>query len=405
MVVNKFLGYLKTYEESLLGDMRKELIGKKVVVAKDSNKSEVIRRYSEYQAMFIELNTIKNFFNNIDKEDQALFTDFIKLCDLLKHLPLNSREKAQLVIEAYRKNVNSGILSVTEFDNFFIIDANKLVTVDFKTISTEQVFKMYKEGTILDFIYVDEALQDDETKAQIDELLERKDEYCMDSMKIYDNTVRMNELLFKKDSRQTDDEIKVIEGILRHDRVSESVINDVVNYIVSKRNKLASREERERKEKEVVIRPVQEVKRTSNLVTDKEYKQLKKEIREYYDLYHRELVKDVDYNTMIDLVSKMLKIGVHKDEIKKFISIVKDTLTYSENSITRFVSEFDRLNYYYDEYDLENILDYINEIFICSNEDYEFWKEEVRVELSRLLKQIEHKYDYELVVAKKRLSI
>lgn len=405
MVVNKFLGYLKTYEESLLGDMRKELIGKKVVVAKDSNKSEVIRRYSEYQAMFIELNTIKNFFNNIDKEDQALFTDFIKLCDLLEHLPLNSREKAQLVIEAYRKNVNSGILSVTEFDNFFIIDANKLVTVDFKTISTEQVFKMYKEGTILDFIYLDEALQDEETKAQIDELLERKDEYCMDSMKIYDNTVRMNELLFKKDSRQTDDEIKVIEGILRHDRVSESVINDVVNYIVYKRKKLVAREERERKEKEVVIRPVQEVKRSSNLVTDKEYKQLKKEIREYYDLYHMELVKDVDYNTMIDLVSKMLKIGVHKDEIKKFISIVKDTLTYSENSITRFVSEFDRLNYYYDEYDLENILDYINEIFICSNEDYEFWKEEVRAELSRLLKQIEHKYDYELDVAKKRLSI
>lgn len=405
MVVNKFLSYLKAYEESLLSDMRKELIGKKVVVAKDSNKSDVMRRYSEYQAMFIELKTIKNFFNNIDKEDQALFTDFIKLCEVLEHLSLNSRERAQLVIEAYKKNVNSGILSVTEFDNFFIIDANKLVTVDFKTISTEQVFKMYKEGTILDFIYLDEALQDDETKAQIDELLERKDEYCMDSMKIYDNTVRMNELLFQKDSRQTDDEIKVIEGILRHDRVSESVISDVINYIVNKRNKLASREERERKEKEVVIRPVQEVKRTSNLVTDKEYKQLKKEIREYYDLYHMELVKDVDYDTMIDLVSKMLRIGVHKDEIKRFISIVKDTLTYSENSITRFVSEFDRLNYYYDEYDLENILDYINEIFICSNEDYEFWKEEVRTELSRLLKQIEHKYDYELDVAKKRLTI
>ena len=53
------LGFVNIYkyEESILSDMRKELIGKKVVVAKDSNKSDVMRRYSEYQAMFLELNT------------------------------------------------------------------------------------------------------------------------------------------------------------------------------------------------------------------------------------------------------------------------------------------------------------------------------------------------------------
>ena len=118
-----------------------------------------------------------------------------------------------------------------------------------------------------------------------------------------------------------------------------------------------------------------------------------------------EIVSEIDYETMIRLTSLMLRIGINKDEIKRFISKVKDTFVVSDNAITNFVHEYDRLNYYFEDYDLKNILEYLEEIFICSNEDYLFWKDEIEKELDKLLSRIAYKYDYELEVAKKRLSI
>lgn len=370
------------------------------------SNNDVMRRYAEYQADLIEIRTIKNFFNTIDENNKALFTDYIKLSAILEVLPLNAKERATIIIEAFKKNIRSGILEVEDFENSFIIDANKLVVCKFKTLTSEEVFNMYKSGTIIDFIYQDEDKVTPEVKAQIDELIARRDEYCMDTMKIYDDTLRLRELLIEKDGLQTDDEIALVGKIMKSERVSESIVDDVTTFLTNKRNKNLARIEKERKEQESIERPrVVEAPKPSNLVTEKEYRSIKKEIRNYYDLYHMEILQDINYETMIRLVSLMIRIGVHKDEIKRFISKVKDSLTYSDNSIVRFVSEYDRLNYYYDNYDLESILEYLQEIFICTDEDYEFWKDEIGRELHKLLKPIESKYDYEIDVAKKRLSI
>lgn len=405
-MIKKFLGLLDSYENSLLDDLRKDIIGKKVPVNKDMANSDVMRRYAEYQADLIDIRTIKNFFNTIDENNKALFTDYIKLSAILEVLPLNARERATIIIEAFKKNIRSGILEVKDFKTSFIIDANKLVLCKFKTLTSEQVFNMYKSGTIIDFIYQDEDYVTPEVKAQIDELIVRKDEYCMDSMKIYDDTIRLRELLIEKEGLQTDDEIALIGKIMKSERVSESIANDVISFLTNKRNKTKMRLEREEREKELLTKPVKVVEtRQSTFVTDKEYKAIKKEIKQYYDLYHMEILQDIDYETMIRLTSLMIRIGVHKDEIKRFINKVKETFIVSDNSITTFVHEYDRLNYYYEEEDLKDILEYLEEIFICSDEDYEFWKDEIRKELNRLLSSIDEKFDYEIDVAKKRLSI
>lgn len=405
-MIQKFLGLLDNYENSLLSDLRKNLIGKKVPISKDMANNDVMRRYAEYQADLIEIRTIKNFFNTIEDNNKALFTDYIKLSAILEVLPLSARERATIVIEAFKKNIRSGILEVEDFETSFIIDANKLVVCKFKTLTSEQVFNMYKNGTIIDFIYQDEDQVTPEVKAQIDELIARRDEYCMDTMKIYDDTLRLRELLIEKDGLQTDDEIALVGKIMKSERVSDSIVDDVIAFLTNKRNKNLARIEKEEKDKEVLAKPVKVVEiKQSNLVTDKEYKAIKKEIKQYYDLYHMEILQDIDYETMIRLTSLMIRIGVHKDEIKRFISKVKDTLIVSDNSITTFVHEYDRLNYYYEEEDLKDILEYLEEIFICSDEDYEFWKDEIRKELNRLLSNIDSKYDYEIDVAKKRLSI
>ena len=371
-----------------------------------NNDNDVLMRYAEYQVDFIEINTIREFFKRINEsDDKALLTDFIKFSEILEELPMTPKERAQIIIEAFKKNTRSGILSVDDFSTSFVIDANKIVTVKFKTISDDQIFKMFKSGTILDFIYQDEENITPEVRAQIDELIDRKDEYCLDTIKIYDDTLRLYELLIEKDGKQTDDEIALVGKIMLSNRLSQNNVDDVIKYLTNKRNKQLEKQAKREASEFVVVKPkVEEVKK-SNLVTEKEYRQIKKEIRQYYDLYHMEIVSEIDYETMIRLTSLMLRIGINKDEIKRFISKVKDTFVVSDNAITNFVHEYDRLNYYFEDYDLKNILEYLEEIFICSDEDYLFWKDEIEKELDKLLSRIAYKYDYELEVAKKRLSI
>lgn len=371
-----------------------------------NNDNDVLMRYAEYQVDFIEINTIREFFKRINEsDDKALLTDFIKFSETLEELPMTPKERAQIIIEAFKKNTRSGILSVDDFSTSFVIDANKIVTVKFKTISDDQIFKMFKSGTILDFIYQDEENITPEVRAQIDELIDRKDEYCLDTIKIYDDTLRLYELLIEKDGKQTDDEIALVGKIMLSNRLSQNNVDDVIKYLTNKRNKQLEKQAKKEASEFVVVKPkVEEVKK-SNLVTEKEYRQIKKEIRQYYDLYHMEIVSEIDYETMIRLTSLMLRIGINKDEIKRFISKVKDTFVVSDNAITNFVHEYDRLNYYFEDYDLKNILEYLEEIFICSDEDYLFWKDEIEKELDKLLSRIAYKYDYELEVAKKRLSI
>jgi hypothetical protein len=408
MLIQKFLNLLGIYEQKLLEQMKKDLIGKKVVMSKDgkTNDNDVLMRYAEYQVDFIEINTIREFFKRINEsDDKALLTDFIKFSEILEELPMTPKERAQIIIEAFKKNTRSGILSVDDFSTSFVIDANKIVTVKFKTISDDQIFKMFKSGTILDFIYQDEENITPEVRAQIDELIDRKDEYCLDTIKIYDDTLRLYELLIEKDGKQTDAEIALVGKIMLSNRLSQNNVDDVIKYLTNKRNKQLEKQAKKEASEFVVVKPkVEEVKK-SNLVTEKEYRQIKKEIRQYYDLYHMEIVSEIDYETMIRLTSLMLRIGINKDEIKRFISKVKDTFVVSDNAITNFVHEYDRLNYYFEDYDLKNILEYLEEIFICSDEDYLFWKDEIEKELDKLLSRIAYKYDYELEVAKKRLSI
>ena len=99
----------------------------------------------------------------------------------------------------------------------------------------------------------------------------------------------------------------------------------------------------------------------------------------------------------------MFRIDIHKDEIYTFIRKVKENILLTGNPVSIFVSEYDRLRFYYTDEELSDINDYLKEIFICDNDDYLFWLDEINNELNKLLRPIENNYNYELDVAKKRL--
>ena len=67
----------------------------------------------------------------------------------------------------------------------------------------------------------------------------------------------------------------------------------------------------------------------------------KKEIKEYYDLYHVELLKSMDYETMIILASKMIRIGINKDWSSKWYAENKDFAKYlkADSDIRNYLSK------------------------------------------------------------------
>lgn len=404
MIVEKFLKLLDAYEQELLKSMKKELIGAKVTVKNGEVHNPIISKYNDYQIKFMEINTVKNYFKTFKEEDHKMFSDFIILSEILLSMGLSNRERAQIMIEALRKNTYSGILGVENLDNAFVLDANKIVFIDFETISREKIKEMYLEGSIVDFINMDLDEASLEELEQINELLERKDEYTLDISKLYNATLIVDELLNKKDGILTDDEINKILNILIDFRVDKEIVDAVNMYLINKRNKSVIREEKNKKQEETSkqVSIKREVKQ-SNLVTDKEYKSIKKEIYKYYNLYTQEIVSDIDIDTMIRIASLMFRIDIHKDEIYTFIRKVKENILLTGNPVSIFVSEYDRLKFYYTDEELSDIKEYLKEIFICDNDDYLFWLDEINNELNKLLRPIENNYNYELDIAKKRL--
>ena len=405
MIIEKFLKLLNSYEEEVLKKIKSELIGAKVPFSKNVKKSFVMDKYSEYQQTFMEINTIKQYFSTFKEEDHKMFSDFTKLSEILMDLGLTNREKAQIMLEALKKNTYSGILGVGDLNNAFVLDANKILFVDFKTIPKKQIEEMYMTGSLIEFINkdLDEAtIQEIE---QINELIDRKEEYILNIENLYNVTVKVQKLLIDKDAILSDEEIEELLDILKDFKVNSDLINYVKLYLIHRREKHIEKVKKEEKEK-VESKPFIVIeKKKSNLVTDKEYKEIKKEIYKYYNLYTQEIVNEIDLDTMIRLASLMYRIDVHRDEIYTFIKQVKDNILLTGNPISIFVLEYDRLKYYYDEEELSDIASYLKEIFICDNDDYIFWLEEIEKELNKLLKPIEYKYNYELDKAKKRLVI
>ena len=230
--------------------MKKELIGAKVTVVQGQVHNPVIEKYNDYQAKFMEINTVKNYFRTFKEEDHKMFSDFVILSEILLGMGLTNKERAQVMIEALRKNTYSGILGVDNFENAFVLDANRIIFIDFKTISKEKITKMYLDGTIVDFINMDLDEATLEELEQINELLDRKDEYTLDITRLYNATVLVNELLNVKKEILTDDDIAKISDILVDFRVNQEIVDSVRVYLINKRNKEAEKKEKLRKQEE-----------------------------------------------------------------------------------------------------------------------------------------------------------
>jgi hypothetical protein len=106
-------------------------------------------------------------------------------------------------------------------------------------------------------------------------------------------------------------------------------------------------------------------------------------------------------------VSLMIKMGISDATIKKALIVMNRNNKYlsgNENPIVLFNRLFERLNYYNENEELREsinqLMSFFQEIFICSSEDYEFWKSMIGEELEKALTFVPKTYEYEMEEAR-----
>ena len=139
---------------------------------------------------------------------------------------------------------------------------------------------------------------------------------------------------------------------------------------------------------------------SSESMTQQEYKKLEKEIRKIYNFRKRELVAPISYLEMINLAKRMIEAKYSKEEIIEFFKIANDKSNRT-NDISDFVEYYEKYKYYLDQDSIEMIESCLKEMVICNDEDYIFWKDEVKSLIQSASHQFEKRFDYELELVKR----
>ena len=120
-----------------------------------------------------------------------------------------------------------------------------------------------------------------------------------------------------------------------------------------------------------------------NLITDKEYKKILKEIKKYYNLYTRELISDdLTSEEREHIASLMVRIGLEQYKIADFLKATEMlSKTYTYDYFKNHIEEFE---FYFGE-ELNQVFEYMKEIENCTTEeDKEYWIMGINEELSKL---------------------
>ncbi len=188
---------------------------------------------------------------------------------------------------------------------------------------------------------------------------------------------------FDKLNSYTEKDLKFINVALKKLNVSPKIIGSTIRILTKEMEK------REQSEK-------------NELQTEKsekyDYKALEKEVSASIDLKDMFPLKPLSLEEKIYILSILIKMNVSKEERNLFLRNC-EMVSKKTSPITKYLENYNRLKYYEESAGLQKEIafmeDCFQEMMLCSDEDYLFWKES----LQEALKQVEHwipkNYEYE----------
>ena len=217
--------------------------------------------------------------------------------------------------------------------------------------------------------------------------------------------------LDKLDSFNIDD-IDIIISTLKELSIDEELCNKVKNALNRILYKSTIREQKEKTRLEnerSLTEAFKSTKSSKTIIPKKDFQVVYRELQQYYDFDNMKPKKFLSLNELIYCIHLMLKIDFDEKTINEFIeSIEKENKKIQNNPISIFINLYNKFKYYEMDLNLtekiKRIESYIGEIFICSSEDYEFWKESINEELNDILDSLPINHEYEVSEAKKLLK-
>ena len=176
--------------------------------------------------------------------------------------------------------------------------------------------------------------------------------------------------------------------------VAEMILQELFNKL--------KKHKKENTSTPVVINKKVTEEKPSKYLSDKEYKELLKEVKRYYNLYTRELTNEfISSEDRERIAAIMVRLGLEQYQVVDFLKKTETVAkTYTYEYFKDHVNEFE---YYFGE-DLSQVHEYMKEIETCTDEeDKEYWIMGINEELAKLNNS--HKlgsYEYETKLIKEQ---
>lgn len=329
-----------------------------------------------------------------------IFNEFKVLSQRLESAPLSLSEKVTVLFIFFERNIASHVLEA----DTKAFEQKAIKNYHFKTMTSEEVIELTRSEKYSYLISTpDEELSEEDLIIKKD-INDFTDKNLIDVSDIIKNNRSINDHYLKIKDSYTETDIKIIIDTLKNMGVIESILEATKIVLAKKIQK------RQNSQKIITFNNFNSSKdeqSSKKYLSDKEYKNIKKELSTYYDLYKSKLRRSLSYEEMIYCVNLLVQLGESKDAINLFI-MNAEKVCISDNPITRYLQYYDKLKYYskviISDENMAEMDEYFKEIFICDDEDYLFWKNNLASILSSEINHLPLSAEYEIELSKKLKS-
>ncbi len=361
-----------------------------VNIFNDNHKIDFFMKELRYVSRNIDVLELMNF-HECNMKSEMITEDFGRLSLYLLNSPLKATESLEILMDFVSLNINIGLLNHS--GNIVILNPS---IISKKGLNVEDISDLSANGLLNSLLNTSDAELSESDRNVKQLLLEVSKESMEDSdtscFLTYHEVLR-DSYLNKIDSYQTEDVDKIISSLGGLGVCEElcQKIRATLNRRLTKRSKKSS------------VNSYSNIKKQSSCeskyLSDAEYKQIKREIGKYVDMHKMKVKKVLTEEERLYCAHLLLKIGASLGLVKSFFDRTKEKPDL-ENPIGFYNHTYDKLKFYEQKYDLQrpldNIRDYLQEIFITSSEDYQFWKDEIKRELDTVIQKLPDSYEYEL---------
>ena len=394
--VDTFVKYLE--EESKR--VKKRTI-KFVAVSKDVANTKFAEFETKSSEREIEISFILPIITMSDEEylkHMEIFYHFKDLSRYIEDANLSYRETFNLVMYMLERNISC----INQVKETKAINDTALRKFNFSNISSKEIDELISSGEINRVINgSDEELTEREIEIR-DTLLENKDNYFDEVPELINFHKEIKARYFDKLGKYDEYDIDIIINNLESLTFSASVC-DMVRYILNKQLRFRNNVKPEESSQSSYRIYANTQNESEPEIPHKEQRDAYNYIREYYNVPKKEIVKAVDYNKMLEIVSLMLKINIDLKSIRAYIRQITSELEKEENPATKYQTFKSKLAYYLSE----DQIAYLDELYEAFKDDESLWMDEFMSYLDEVMTYVSETdtYNYELETAKQLLKV